>query len=236
MNEHSGSFHDGKKSRNSKKQNQEVHKDVQESELFHFFTVVIQEVTVQAVEARFDLLQKADKDIKVPLGSYFLALVQFLEKASTTFIGFKFDINHMIVKQELFLYLFDITEYYRLSDFLLKPVFKLLENIITAKNDDIQEMVRYLIEDTPLVPFLINNKPAIVMKQAANSSSEAKETQAEEQKEDGVTPEEGNQTKSPEQSKTKSQILHEKSKKEEANQVQQLATTSGLQAYSIRIG
>lgn len=56
MNEHSGSFHDGKKSRNSKKHNQEVLKDVQESELFHFFTVVIQEVTVQAVKARFDLL------------------------------------------------------------------------------------------------------------------------------------------------------------------------------------
>lgn len=125
--------------------------------MFHFFTVVIQEVTVQAVEARFDQLRNSES--RVPLGSYFLALIQFLEKASTTFIGFKFDINHMIIKQELFLYLFDIVEYYRLSDFLLKAVFKVLENIITAKNDDIQEMVRYLIEDTPLVPFLINNKP-----------------------------------------------------------------------------
>ena len=39
MNENSGSF--GRKSKNSKKQNQEVLKDIAESELYHFFKVVI---------------------------------------------------------------------------------------------------------------------------------------------------------------------------------------------------
>lgn len=135
FNEHSGSFHDGKKSRNSKKNNQEVLKDVQESELFHFFTVVIQEVTASAIEDRFEQLQAAE-DSRVPLGQYFLALIQFLEKASSTFCGFAFDINHMIIEKELFLYLFDIMEYYRFSDILLKSIFKILENIIKAKNDD----------------------------------------------------------------------------------------------------
>lgn len=40
INSHSGSFMD-KKSKNSKKQNHEVLKDIQESDLFHFFKVVI---------------------------------------------------------------------------------------------------------------------------------------------------------------------------------------------------
>jgi hypothetical protein len=43
----------------------------------------------------------------------------------------------MIIEKELFLYLFDIMEYYKLSDFLLKSVFKILDNILRAKNEDI---------------------------------------------------------------------------------------------------
>jgi hypothetical protein len=163
LNEHSGSFHDRKKSTNSKKQNQEVLKDVQESELFHFFTVVIQEVTAQAIEDRFEQLEAADADTRIPLGSYFLNLIQFLEKASATFLGFKYDINHMIIEKELFLYLFDIMEYYRFSDILLSSIFRIIDNILRAKNEDAQEMVRYMIEDTPLIKFLINNKPALVV-------------------------------------------------------------------------
>ena len=41
-------------------------------------------------------------------------------------------------------------------------MFKILENIFKAKNDDIGDMIRYLIEDTPLVPFLINHGPKIL--------------------------------------------------------------------------
>jgi hypothetical protein len=54
MNSHSGSGIMDKKSKNSKKHNQEVLKDVQESELFHFFKVVIQEITSEEVEKKFD--------------------------------------------------------------------------------------------------------------------------------------------------------------------------------------
>jgi hypothetical protein len=52
-----------------------VLKDVQESDLYHFFTVVIQEVTAQAIEDRFEQLQAADGDTRIPLGSYFLAMI-----------------------------------------------------------------------------------------------------------------------------------------------------------------
>ena len=147
-------------------------KDVQESDLYHFFTVVIQEVTAQAIFDRFEQLQEvAESETRIPLGSYFLSMITFLEKASTTFCGFQYDINHMIIEKELLLYLFDIIEYYKFSDFLVKSVFKILENILTAKNEDIQGMIRYIIEDTPLIKFLINNKPSFVFKDKSNSSS-----------------------------------------------------------------
>jgi len=54
VNENSGSFQDLKKSKESKKETQEVLKDVQESDLYHFFTVAIQEVTAQAIEDRYE--------------------------------------------------------------------------------------------------------------------------------------------------------------------------------------
>jgi len=66
MNSHSGSgfggsFTDGKKSRNSKKQNQDVMKDIQESDLFQFAKVVIQEISSQEIEQKFDDIQD-DRD------------------------------------------------------------------------------------------------------------------------------------------------------------------------------
>jgi len=77
-----------------------------------------------------------------------MAVIEFLEVASTTFSGFKFDLNHVIIEKELFIYLFDICEYFPNSDFLITKVFKIIENIFKAKNDDVSEMVRYLLEDT----------------------------------------------------------------------------------------
>lgn len=68
--------------------------------------------------------------------------------ASSTFTGFKFDLNHVIIEKELFIYLFDICEYFPNSDFLITKVFKIIENIFKAKNEDVSEMVRYLLEDT----------------------------------------------------------------------------------------
>ena len=54
MNSHSGSFMDGKKSKNSKKHNQEVFKDIQESDLFHFFKAVINEISAAEIESKFE--------------------------------------------------------------------------------------------------------------------------------------------------------------------------------------
>jgi hypothetical protein len=212
MNENSGSF--GRKSKNSKKQNQEVLKDIAESELYHFFKVVISEVTSTEIEDKFEELKSADEGVRVPLGSCFMTMIEFLERASSTFCGFQYDINQMIIEADLFIYLFDIIEYYKYSDFLHKSVFKIIENILKAKNDDIQEMVRYMIEDTPLIPFLINNKPKFVQKSNDGSSSEKKEASVEEDKdEQRATNEDGERTKSPEQSKSKSQIIQEQDKK-----------------------
>jgi len=155
----SGSFMECKKSKNSKKQNQEVLKDIQESELFHFFKVVIQEITAADIEQRYAVLKAGEK---VRLGAFFLSMIEFLESASSAFCGFQYDINQMIIEKDLFVYLFDIMEAYKYSDFLITKVFKILDNIIKAKNEDIMDMVRYLVEDTPLIPFLINNGPTVI--------------------------------------------------------------------------
>jgi hypothetical protein len=71
------------------------------------------------------------------LGNYFKSLIDFVTKASCTFTGFSYDINQMLIEKDVFIYLFDIIEYYKFSDFLLEKVFKILTNILTAKNDDI---------------------------------------------------------------------------------------------------
>jgi|TARA_B110000285_G_C15137897_1_gene628445 hypothetical protein len=77
-----------------------------------------------------------------------MAVIEFLEVASTTFSGFKFDLNHVIIEKELFIYLFDICEYFPNSDCLIQKVFKIIGNIFKARNEDVSEMVRYLLEDT----------------------------------------------------------------------------------------
>ena len=114
----------------------------------------------------------------------------------------------MIIEKELFIYLFDICIYYKHSDFLLSKVFKILENIMRAKNEDIQDMVRYLIEDTPLIPFLINNGPLILEQ---NSGEE--ETKTEDKQTDANNDSKRSDTKSPEQSRSLVQQDAEKSKK-----------------------
>jgi hypothetical protein len=68
INSHSGSFANDKKSKNSKKQNQEVLKDISESELFHFFKVVIQEITADEIEKRFDLIKETPQGESLRLG------------------------------------------------------------------------------------------------------------------------------------------------------------------------
>ena len=52
------------------------------------------------------------------------------------------------IRKELFIYLFDICEYFPNSDCLIQKVFKIIGNIFKARNEDVSEMVRYLLEDT----------------------------------------------------------------------------------------
>ena len=81
--------------------------------------------------------------------------MEFMEKASMTFSGFSYDVNQLLIDKDIFNYLYDIMEYYKLSDFLSQKVFKLIDNMIKAKNDDIQDIIKYLLEDTRLINFLI---------------------------------------------------------------------------------
>ena len=59
-----------------------------------------------------------------------------------------------------------------------------------AKNDDVSEMVRYLLEDTQLIPFLMKHGPRVTMHEEAPKVEE----KSPEKKKDH------NGTKSPEQS------------------------------------
>jgi hypothetical protein len=111
----SGLFNKANNSRNSKKLTQEVFKDMQDSDLFKYVNVVINEITVYDIEAKHQSIKSPD----VRLGAYFMAIIEFMEIASTTFTGFPHDINQTIIDIELYNFIFDIMEYYYNSDFLM---------------------------------------------------------------------------------------------------------------------
>ena len=90
---------------------------------------------------------------------YFISVFEFIEKASSVFTGFINDINQTLVDKDIFNYIFDILEYYSYSDILNKTVTNILLNIMRSKSDDVPDMLKYLLEDTKLVPFLVKNGP-----------------------------------------------------------------------------
>lgn len=179
MNSHSGSgsgiLNRSKKSKNSRRQNQDVLKDIQESDLFQFIRVVVQEITSAEIETRFDQIVEAKQNqTRLPLGMYFITVFEFIEKASSVFTGFMNDINQTLVDKDIFNYIFDILEYYSNSDILSKTITRILVNIMRSKSDDVPEQLKYLLEDTKLVPFLISNGPKCVqteIKQINNNAS-----------------------------------------------------------------
>ena len=56
---------------------------------------------------------------------------------------------------DIFNYIFEILEYYPNSDVLNQTISKIFKNIMRSKNDDVPEMLKYLLEDTQLIEFLI---------------------------------------------------------------------------------
>ena len=122
--------------------------------------MVVQEITSSEIEARYDKIEEAKKaQTRLPLGQYFLSVIEFIEKASSVFTGFINDINQTLVEKDIFNYIFDILEYYHHSDVLNKTATKILTNIMRSKSDDVPEMLKYLLEDPKLVPFLMSNGP-----------------------------------------------------------------------------
>ena len=91
----------------------------------------------------------------------------------------------MIIEKDIFNFMFDILEYYKNSDVLNKKVFKIIENIFQARNDDIQDMLKYFLEDTNLIKFLIQNGPNLMLKSKEGSIVEKKS----EKDQDPSTPE-----------------------------------------------
>ena len=71
------------------------------------------------------------------LGTYFIAIMEFLEKSSSTFTGFFNDINQMIIEKDIYLYLFDIVDYFKYSDVLVSKTFKIIQNMINSKFEDV---------------------------------------------------------------------------------------------------
>jgi len=121
---------------------------------------VIEEITSADIEQKYDEVKEAvSKDEPTRLGTYFLSLVEFLEKASSTFSGFFNDINQMIMEKEVFRYMFEILEYYKYSDILVSKTFKILSNMLQAKNEEVHFMVRYLLQDTQMLQFMIKHGP-----------------------------------------------------------------------------
>ena len=58
-------------------------------------------------------------------------------------------------------YIFDILEFYNRSDFLMQKVFKITQNIIKDRNEEVQESLKVLFDQTRLIDFLIKNSPKV---------------------------------------------------------------------------
>jgi hypothetical protein len=66
-----------------------------------------------------------------------------------------------LIDIDLYEYILDIVEYYSKSDFLLQKVFKITHNIIKDKNEEVQEPLKVLFDETRLIDFLIKNSPKV---------------------------------------------------------------------------
>ena len=102
-------------------------KEIQESDLFQYIRVIVKQITCQEIEKKFELVNAAKKSgTYLKLGMHFLALIEFLEKASSIFSGFNNDINQTLVETDVFNFIFVIVEYYSNSDILNRTVFKIV--------------------------------------------------------------------------------------------------------------
>ena len=124
---------------------------------------MVQEITSPEIETRYDQIQEAKQNqTHLPLGLFFIAIIEFIEKASTVFSGFLNDMNKTLIDKDIFNFMFDILEYYKNSDIMNQTITKILTNIMKSKSDEVPEMMKYLLEDTKLVQFLVSNGPKCI--------------------------------------------------------------------------
>lgn len=188
---------------------------MQDSDLFKFTNVIINEITVYDIEAKHTAIKEGTDE---RLGAYFMSIIEFLEKCSTTFTGFAHDINQTLIDIDLYEYIFDILEFYNNSDFLMQKVFKITTNIIKDRSDEVTEPLKVLFDQTRLIDFLIKNAPKVI------------ETQ-----EDPVTPKANvskTEEKSPEQAtKAKAEDLKVSEEKPKVVTMPSSQNLSALQAH-----
>lgn len=106
--------------------------------------MVINEITQEDIEQKHKQMKESETPIR--LGHCFLTIIEFLEKASSTFSGFPHDINQTILDIDFYDYIFDILEYFDMSDFLHQKVFKITSNIINDKSEEVHEMLQVLFD------------------------------------------------------------------------------------------
>lgn len=124
---------------------------------------MVQEITSPEIETRYDQIQEAKQNqTRLPLGLFFIAIIEFIEKASSVFSGFLNDMNKTLIDKDIFNFMFDILEYYKNSDIMNQTITKILTNIMKSKSDEVPEMMKYLLEDTKLVQFLVSNGPKCI--------------------------------------------------------------------------
>jgi len=70
--------------------------------------------------------------------------------------------NKTLIDKDIFNFMFDILEYYKNSDIMNQTITKILTNIMKSKSDEVPEMMKYLLEDTKLVQFLVSNGPKCI--------------------------------------------------------------------------
>lgn len=134
----SGSFTQAKQN-NSK--NTELRKDIAESTLFQFVKVVVSNITCEAIQTKFNQISEAKvTGQRVPLGMHFMALMEFLAKASSVFSGFKNDINATLIEKDVFNQILTIIEYYSEADLFNRQAFSILEAIVRNGRSAIVEM------------------------------------------------------------------------------------------------
>mmetsp|Transcript_15898 Transcript_15898/g.24502 ORF Transcript_15898/g.24502 Transcript_15898/m.24502 type:complete len:229 (+) Transcript_15898:2129-2815(+) len=177
-----GSFFDGKKSKGTTKKN-EFALQIKDSKIFTFVCVIIREITKD--DLQFKLTEATKSEAQPRMTFFLLAVIEFLEVASSQFSGFPQDVNSTIVREGILQQLLGLIKFFPSSDILNQKVFKIFTNIVQSRTEEAPDLIKALFDDTTLISFLIEHGPQIRMAPAATASADEETKQSEEKGEPG---------------------------------------------------